>query len=130
MPPMLARLERLGPGALVGAVAAGVFLWRVLAWPSAQSPDAWAYLAWGNGLVHGEQPAYELSSTAPKPLGTLLGAILWPLPPERAFGVLAAISLGVLFGALFAAAYRRAGGAAAVVALIVLFPLSRAGNVL
>jgi hypothetical protein len=124
------RLGRFGPGALVGAVATGGFLWRVLVWPSAQSPDAWAYLTWGGAIDHGEQPAYELTSTAPKPLGTLLGAILWPLPPERAFGVLAAVGLGVLFGALFAAGYRRAGTAAALVALVVLLPLTRAANVL
>jgi hypothetical protein len=124
------RFERLGPGVLVGAVGTGAFLWRVVAWPSAQSPDAWAYLDWGGAIVRGQRPAYELTATAPKPLGTLLGAVLWPHPPERAFGGLSAISLGILFGALFAAGYRRAGSAAGVVALVVLLPLSRAADVL
>src|SRR5215216_2235492 len=121
---------RIPAAALVAAVGTAGFLLRLLAWPPAQSPDAWAYLSWGAALLHADQPPIDATGTAPKPLGTLLGALVWPLPPERAFGILIAISLGVLFGALFAATERRAGADAGLVAVAVLLPLSRAADVL
>ena len=121
---------RIPAAALVAAVGTAGFLLRLLAWPPAQSPDAWAYLSWGGALLHADQPPIDATGTAPKPLGTLLGALVWPLPPERAFGILIAISLGVLFGALFAATERRAGAGAGLVAVAVLLPLSRAADVL
>jgi hypothetical protein len=118
------RRLRPGPAVLLGAAAAGVFLWRTLSWPAAASPDAWAYLSWGEAVLRGERPAYELTSTTPKPLGVLFGALASPLPPERALGVVVALSLGVLVGALFAAGQRRAGAVAGVAAVLAFLAVS------
>jgi hypothetical protein len=114
----------------VGAVAAGTFLWRMLAWPAAASPDAWAYVSWGETLLHGDRLGYELTSTAPKPLGGILGALVSPLPPERAMGVLVALALGVLAAALFVAAEKRAGSAAGVVAVVLFLAAAHLSDVL
>lgn len=118
------RRLRPGPAVLLGAAAAGVFLWRTLSWPAAASPDAWAYLAWGQAVVRGDAPTYELTSTTPKPLGVMLGALASPLPPERAFGIVVALALGVLVGALFAAGRRRAGAVAGVVGVLAFLAVS------
>jgi hypothetical protein len=93
----------------------------VLARPAATGYDAWAYTAWGHALARLERPLYELGATTPKPLATLLALPVVPLPPERAFPLVVAVFAGVLAGALFAAAHRRAGtlaGVAAVGALV------------
>jgi hypothetical protein len=124
------RRLRPGPAVLLGAAAAGVFLWRTLSWPAAASPDAWAYLSWGEALLRGERPVYELTSTTPKPLGAILGALISPLPPERAFGVVVALALGVLVGALFAAGERRAGAVAGVAAVLAFLAVSMLPSVL
>jgi hypothetical protein len=129
------RLERLALGlsrALVaaGAVAAGTFLWRTLTWPAAASPDAWAYVSWGETLLHGDRLGYELTSTAPKPLGGILGALVSPLPPERALGVVVALALGVLVAALFVAAEKRAGSAAGALAVVLFVAAAHLSDVL
>lgn len=112
--------------ALLLAVAGGAaFLWRTLAWEPAVRVDGWAYAAWGQALVRGERPLFELSATTPKPLAALLGALVVPLPPERALAVVAALALGVLAASLFAVARREAGAAAAVIAVVVLAVAAR-----
>jgi hypothetical protein len=116
----LANLRPSAPALAAAAVAgigAAAFLWRVLAWPPAASPDAWAYAAWGQALARGERPLFELGATTPKPLSAALGLLFAPLPPARAFAVVVALALGVLAGALFAAALRDGGAVAAIVAV-------------
>jgi hypothetical protein len=108
------------PAAAVGAVGGGAFLWRTLTWEAAASPDAWAYAAWGQAVARGERPLFELGATTPKPLATLLGAVVVPLPPDRALAVIVALALGALAASLFAAAYREGGAAAASVAVVAL----------
>lgn len=108
------------PAATVAAVGGAVLLWRVLTWQSAVSPDAWAYAAWGQALAGFERPLFELSETTPKPLATLLGALVAPVPGERAFAVVVALALAALAAALFAAAHREGGAVAGAVAVVAL----------
>ena len=115
---------------VLGGIAAGTFLWRTLAWPPAASPDAWAYVSWGEALLRGERPAFDLTSTTPKPLATVLGALASPLPPERAMGVVVALALGVLVAALFVAAARCASAAARVFAVVVFVAVGRLSDVI
>lgn len=106
-------------------MTAALLLARSLSWPSASSYDAWAYAAWGQAIARGEQLIYNVSTT-PKPLASLLAAIVSPLPPARAWGVVVAIALGVLVAGLLAAGYREAGtlgAAVAAVAFVVVAPL-------
>ena len=105
---------------MVGLLGGGAFLWRVLTWQSALSPDAWAYTAWGQAVARGERPLIELGATTPKPLGTFLGILVVPLPPDRGFAVVVALGLGALAAFLFAAAYREGGAVAATVAVVAL----------
>jgi pimeloyl-ACP methyl ester carboxylesterase len=115
------RMSGLVPAAAaVGVLGGGAFLWRVLTWQSAVSPDAWAYTAWGQAVARGERPLVELSATTPKPLGTFLGLLVAPLPPDRGFAVVVALSLGALAAFLFAAAYREGGAVAAAAAVVAL----------
>lgn len=95
-----------------------MFLWRTLAWRPGATVDAWAYAAWGQALSRGERPLFELGATTPKPLGAVLGLLVTPLAPERAFAVVVALALGLLVAALFAAAYRVGGTVAAAGAVI------------
>lgn len=90
---------------------------RVLSWKPSQSPDAWAYLAWGQALLRGERPLYNHALTTPKPLGMLLGIIAWPLPPDRGFQLVVIVLLGVMAAALYWVAFKAAGTVGAVVAL-------------
>jgi hypothetical protein len=92
----------------------------VLAWPAATGYDAWAYTAWGQALARLERPLFELGATTPKPLATLLALPVVPLPPARAFPLVVAVFMGVLAGALFAAARREAGTVAGVGGLVAL----------
>jgi hypothetical protein len=101
-----------------------------LSWPSAASPDAWAYLAWGETLLHGDRLGYELTATTPKPLGGILGLLASPLPPEHAIGVVVALALGALVVALFLAAERRAGPATGLVAVVVFLAAANLADVL
>src|SRR6478609_1409857 len=83
--------------ALAVWVAATVAMtWRVLSWTPRQSPDAWAYLAWGQALLRGERPLYNHALTTPKPLGLLLGMIAEPLPPDRGFQLVVIVLLGAM----------------------------------
>jgi hypothetical protein len=114
------RFARALPVALIAVLGGGAFLWRVLAWQPAPTVDAWAYAAWGQAISRAERPLFDLGATTPKPLAALLGALVVPLPAERALAVVVALALGGLAASLFAAAYREGGavaGAAAVVAL-------------
>lgn len=111
--------------ATAGAMTAALLLARSLSWPSASSYDAWAYAAWGQAIGRGEQLVYNVSTT-PKPLASLLAAIVSPLPPSRSWGVVVVLALGVLVGGLLAAGYRDAGtigAAVAAVAFVVVAPL-------
>jgi hypothetical protein len=120
---------RAAPVALA-VVTAGIFLWRTLTWPAAASPDAWAYLSWGETLLQGDRLGYELTATAAKPLGGILGALASPLPAERAMGVVVGLALGVLVAALFVAAEKRVGSAAGVVAVVVFVAAGHLADVL
>jgi len=106
--------------AAIAAVGGAAFLWRILAWQPAVTVDAWAYAAWGQALARGERPLFDLGATTPKPLAALLGALVVPLPPERALAVVVALALGTLAASLFAAAYREGGAVAGAVAVVVL----------
>jgi hypothetical protein len=114
------RLALLLPAMSIAGVGGAAFLWRILAWQPAVTVDAWAYAAWGQALARGERPLFDLGATTPKPLGALLGALVVPLPPERAMAVVVALALGTLAASLFAAAYREGGAVAAAVAVVVL----------
>jgi hypothetical protein len=114
----------------VGVASAGLFLWRTLTWPAAASPDAWAYLSWAETLLHGDRLGYELTATAPKPLGSVLGMLVSPLPPDRAMGVVVALALGALVAALFSAAENQAGPAAGFVAVIVFLAAAQLPDIL
>jgi hypothetical protein len=117
---------RVAVGA-VGVATAAIFVARTFTWPSASSNDAWAYAAWGQALARGEQLVYN-TATTPKPLATVLAAIVSPLPPNRAWALVVALALGVLVAALLAAGYREAGtlgGVAAVGAFVFAAPLER-----
>jgi hypothetical protein len=108
------------PAIAIACVGGAAFLWRILAWQPAVTVDAWAYAAWGQALARGERPLFDLGATTPKPLAALLGALVVPLPPERALAVVVALALGTLAASLFAAAYREGGAVAAAVAVVVL----------
>jgi hypothetical protein len=114
------RLALLLPAISIAGVGGAAFLWRTLAWQPAVTVDAWAYAAWGQALARGERPLFDLGATTPKPLGALLGALVVPLPPERAMAVVVALALGTLAASLFAVAYREGGAVAAAVAVVVL----------
>jgi hypothetical protein len=124
------RLASRLPLAVLGVASAGILLWRTLSWPAAASPDAWAYLSWGETLLHGDRLGYELTATTPKPLGGVLGALASPLPPDRALGIVVALALVVLLGALFVAAEKRAGPAAGALAVIVFLAAAGLSDVL
>jgi hypothetical protein len=68
----------------------------------------------------GERPLFDLGATTPKPLAALLGFLVVPLPPERAFAVIAALGLAALAASLFAIAYREGGVAAAAISVVAL----------
>jgi hypothetical protein len=106
--------------AVAGVGAAGLFVARILSWPSASTYDAWAYAAWGQALVRGERLVYN-AATTPKPLATLLGAVVSPLPPARAMAMVVALALGALVASLLAVGFREGGalaGAFAVAAFL------------
>ncbi|MGH3022114.1 MAG: hypothetical protein ACRDNI_00525 [Gaiellaceae bacterium] len=108
------------PAALVALAAGVAYLWKLLSWPPAASVDAWAYAAWGQALARAEDPFFELGATTPKPLAAVLGTVVAPLPPERAFPVVVALAAAGLAAALFAAALREGGAVAAAVAVVAL----------
>jgi hypothetical protein len=114
------RLTLLLPAIAIAGLGGAAFLWRTLAWQPAVRVDGWAYAAWGQALARGERPLFDLGATTPKPLAALLGVLVVPLPPERAFAVVAALALGALAGSLFAAAYREGGVVAAAVSVVAL----------
>jgi hypothetical protein len=117
---------RVAVGA-VGVATAAIFVTRTFTWPSASSSDAWAYAAWGQALARGEQLVYN-TATTPKPLATVLAAIVSPLPPTRAWALVVGLALGVLVAALLAAGYREAGllsGVVAAGAFVFAAPLER-----
>jgi len=117
---------RVAVGA-VGVATAAIFVARTFTWPSASSSDAWAYAAWGQALARGEQLVYN-TQTTPKPLASVLAAIVSPLPPTRAWALVVGLALGVLVAALLAVGYREAGtlgGVAAVGAFLFAAPLER-----
>jgi hypothetical protein len=87
----------------LGGIAAGTFLWRTLAWPPRRARTPGRTSRGGEALLRGERPAFDLTSTIPKPLATVLGALASPLPPEQAMGVVVALAFGVLVAALFVA---------------------------
>src|SRR6266508_23288 len=75
----------------------------------------------------GEQLVYN-TATTPKPLASVLAAIVSPLPPTRAWALVVGLALGVLVASLLAAGSREAGtlgGVAAVGAFVVAAPLDR-----
>src|SRR6266545_2092655 len=80
------------PAIAIAGVGGAAFLWRALAWQPAVTVDAWAYAAWGQALARGERPLFDLGATTPKPLAALLGALVVPLPPERALAVVVALA--------------------------------------
>jgi hypothetical protein len=111
------RLRTHWPVVAVFLASAGALAWRVSSWPPSQSPDAWAYVAWGQALARGERPLYDRALTTPKPLGSLLGLLVSLLPPQRAFQTAVLVALAVTAAALFWAAYRQSGTLGATVAL-------------
>jgi hypothetical protein len=124
------RLTLLLPATAIAGVGGAAFLWRTLAWQPAVRVDGWAYAAWGQALARGERPLFDLGATTPKPLAALLGFLVVPLPPERAFAVVAALALGALAASLFAIAYRESGAAAAAISVVALLVGARLNIVL
>jgi hypothetical protein len=113
------------PTTALAILGGAVFLWRVLAWQPAATVDAWAYAAWGQALVRGERPLFDLGSTTPKPFAALIGGVVAPLPPGRALPVVVALALGLLAAGLFFAANREAGVVAGVAAVVALAAAAR-----
>lgn len=113
----------------VAAAGTGIFLWRTLSWPSASSNDAWAYAAWGQAIGRGEQLVYN-AGTTPKPLASVLAAIVSPFPPTRAWALVIALALGVLVAGLLAAGYREAGPIGAAVAPVAFVLAARLDEVI
>lgn len=109
--------------------AAAVFLVRTLSWPSASNNDAWAYAAWGQAIARGEQLVYNVGTT-PKPLASLLAAVVSPLPPARAMALVVALALGLLVAGLLAAGYREAGALAGAVAAVAFVLSARVDQIL
>lgn len=106
----------------IGAAASLLFLIRYVTWPPAANFDAWAYSAWGQALARGERPEFFLSSTTPKPLATIIGAIVSPLPAPLGIALVVVISLGVLVAGTYVLARRYGGelaGGVAAVAIVV-----------
>jgi hypothetical protein len=97
--------------------SAAALAWQAAPWPPSQTPDAWAYIAWGQGLARGEGPVYDHALTTPKPLGFVMGLAVSPIRADRAMQVLVIGFLALLAAALFQAAYRRAGTVGAIAAL-------------
>ncbi len=104
----------------LAATACAALLVRAFAWPAAETLDDWPYTVWAQGLIHGERPALDMVRTAPKPLAYLIGVTSLPIPADRAFTVAIALAAGVLTVAVFLAAFRLGGPAAAPVAVAVL----------
>jgi hypothetical protein len=117
---VVAPLELVLPAVVIAGVGGAVFLWRTLMWKPAVRVDGWAYAAWGQALARGERPLFDLGATTPKPLAAVIGLLVVPLPPERAFAVVAALALGALAASLFAVAYREGGAAAAAISVVAL----------
>src|SRR5690348_15093048 len=101
----LAVAEEAGPVATVFVASVVVVWWRCLSWPASGQADAWAYSAWGQALGRGQRPLYDQALTTPKPLGLVLGLIVSPVSPPRAFQAAVAVFLGVLAAALFWGAF-------------------------
>ena len=124
------RLTLLLPATTIAGVGVATFLWRTLVWQPAVRVDGWAYAAWGQALARGERPLFDLGATTPKPLAALLGFLVVPLPPERAFAVVAALALAALAASLFAVAYRAGGTIAAAISVVALLVGARLNVVL
>jgi hypothetical protein len=124
------RITLLLPATTIAGVGVAAFLWRTLAWQPAVRVDGWAYAAWGQALARGERPLFDLGATTPKPLAALLGFLVVPLPPERAFAVVAALALAALAASLFAVAYREGGPVAAAISVVSLLVGARLNVVL
>jgi hypothetical protein len=122
--------RRLHLGKVVSAVpasalamfvtSAAVLTWRASTWTPSQTPDAWAYISWGQALAHGRAPLYDRTLTTPKPLGFVLGIAVSPLEPQRAFQIGVIGFLALLAAALFWLGFREGGVVGAVVAVAVL----------
>ncbi|HET7378635.1 MAG TPA: hypothetical protein VFJ24_01210 [Gaiellales bacterium] len=126
----LARTVVGRPALVVFCASAIVYLWRTLAWPPSESPDAWAYTVWGQAVARSQRPPYSFTSTTPKPLATVLGAIASPLPPQRAFAIVVALLAAVLAAAVFSRAWADGGAVAAVGAIAAVAFLPRLNSAL
>ena len=111
------RLAVWRPTLVIAGVAGAAFVWRSLSWKPAVRVDGWAYAAWGQALVRGERPLFDLGATTPKPLAALIGVFVVPLPADRAFAMVAALALALVAASLFAAAAREAGVVAAAISV-------------
>jgi hypothetical protein len=124
------RLTLLLSASTIAGVAGVAFIWRVLSWAPAVRVDGWAYAAWGQALARAERPLFDLGATTPKPLAAILGFLAAPLPPARAFAIVAALALAVLAASLFAAAFREAGAVAGAISVVAFVAGARLNLVL
>ena len=106
-PPQPARLREPATAAIF-VLAAAATLQQVTAWASGIGPDDWAYAAWGR-MIAGGHLHLVATPTYPNPLGYLLGLLVAPLAPQRAFPELAALAMALSVALLFRAGTRSGG---------------------
>ena len=106
----------------VFAATAVIGLARIAAWPSALKQDQWAYTLAGRVIADLHRPflVATYTDTTPKPLATLLGVIVWPIPPERGFAVVTVFATALLAGGTFAYGRRVGGSLGAVIGVAAL----------
>ena len=81
--------------------------------------DDWAYAAWGRSLAVGNIRLHP-ADTYPQPVGYLLGLLVQPFPPVRAFQVITALALAAALAGVFRAGLRSGGPLGAAVAATAL----------
>ena len=105
------------PQALVFAASAAILTHRMLAWRPSIAQDTWVATISGQAIVAGRRPPVSLTNTTPKPLATLLAAIVSPLPPTRAMAAVTIAFTALLVTSTFIYGLRHAGPLGAVVAV-------------
>jgi hypothetical protein len=116
-------IRRWWPQGLLFAGSTAILADRMLAWPPSFAEDTWVYTLSGQAIDNLRHPPVSLTHTTPKPLTTLLAALVYPLPPVRAMAVVTVLCAAVLVVATFVYGWRQGGAlpaCAGVAALAVL----------
>jgi hypothetical protein len=119
----LARLHRWALAnratLFVFAAAGAISTVRMLTWPPSLRQDQFVYTLTGQTLAGLHRPILQvtLTSTTPKPLASLLGLAVSPLPTARAWAAVVVLATATLAAAAFAYGRRVGGPLGAVVAV-------------